>query len=130
MVTLIWGLNGIIDRQALSTGHPIEVNFVTTLTMIIVVMIYFTTAKLSGIPFHFYKNTVVFAILNGILIPTAYVIFLFALSRAGLTAVVAITSTYPIITFILAVMLLNEPVSVNKVLGIILVVAGLLIFIK
>lgn len=130
VVTLIWGINGIIDRQALSTGHPIEVNFITTLTMITMGLVYLAAAKWWGIPFHFYKNTVVFAITNGILIPTAYVIFLYALSRGALTTVVTITATYPLITFILAVAFLHEPMTINRVLGIIIIIIGLCIFVN
>lgn len=130
IVTCIWGINSIIDRQALSTGHPFEVNFITAITMLTMSVFFLTAGKWIGIPFHFNKNTVGFAITNGILVPTAYVIFLYALSRGALTTVVTITATYPLITFILAAAILNEPVTLNKVLGILLVAFGLFVFIN
>ncbi|GGG13339.1 EamA family transporter [Paenibacillus abyssi] len=129
-VTFIWGINGLIDRQALTTGHPLEVNFITTVTMLVVAFIYLLSAKLAGIPFHFHKNTVIFAMTNGILVPTAYVVFLYALSRGALTTVVTITATYPLITFILAVIFMNEAISINKLTGMALIVIGLYVFVK
>ncbi len=132
LVTFIWGLNGIIDKKALATGHPIEVNFITTFTMIGMAFVYFIAAKYWGIPlqFKFKMNTVFFAMTNGILIPTAYILFLFSISKGSLSTVVTITATYPIVTFLLSIGLLNEPVSFNKIFGIVLVVAGLFIFAK
>ncbi|WP_199615708.1 EamA family transporter [Paenibacillus alkalitolerans] len=129
-VTFIWGINGVIDRQALIKGHPVEINLIVTLTMTVVAFIYFALAKMWGIPMQFSKSSMTFAVSNGILIPTAYLIYLYALSRGSLTTVVSITATYPIITFLFAVLLLNEPVSFNKIVGIIMVVAGLYIFVR
>ncbi|EXX88899.1 membrane protein [Paenibacillus darwinianus] len=130
MVTFIWGINGIIDRQALQTGHPLEVNFITAFTMLIVALVYLMAAKLGGMPFQFHRNTVLFAMTNGILVPTAYVVFLYALSRGSLTTVVTITATYPIVTFVLAVLLMNEAVSASKVAGMALIVLGLFLFVR
>jgi transporter family protein len=130
IVTLIWGVNGIIDRKALSTGHPIEVNFITTLTMVVMVIFYLSLAKWWGIPFHFHKNTVLYAMLNGMLIPTSFVIYLYALSRGSLTTVVAITATYPLITYLLAAVLLKEPLTANKIIGVTMTMIGLYFVIK
>lgn len=38
--------------------------------------------------------------------------------------------SYPIVTFLLSIGLLNEPVSSNKMIGIVLVVTGLFIIAK
>lgn len=130
VVTLIWGVNGILDRKALVTGHPLEVNFIGTLAMITVALVYLAIAKWHNIPLSFHRNTVMFAALNGVLVPTAYVIFLYALSRGALTTVVTITAAYPIVTYILAVIFLNEPITASKLAGIAIVVIGMLIFIK
>lgn len=130
IVTFIWGINGLIDRQAITTGHPLEVNFITTFTMFIVASIYLMAAKVGGMPFHFHRNTILFAMTNGILVPTAYVVFLYALSRGSLTTVVTITASYPLVTFVLAVLLLNETVSPSKVAGMALIVLGLFLFVR
>lgn len=130
VVTLIWGVNGILDRKALATGHPLEVNFIGTLAMIAVALVYLAIAKWQHIPLAFHRSTVLFAALNGVLVPTAYVIFLYALSRGALTTVVTITAAYPIITYILAVLFLNEPVTPSKLAGIVIVVIGMIVFVK
>jgi transporter family protein len=130
IVTMIWGVNGLIDRKALSTGHPIEVNFITTLTMIVMVIFYLFLAKWWGISFHFHKNTVLYAMLNGILIPTSFVIYLYALSRGNFTTVITITATYPLITYILAAVLLKEPFTINKLIGVTMTMTGLYYVIK
>ncbi|UFJ39823.1 DMT family transporter [Brevibacillus humidisoli] len=125
LVTLIWGVNGLIDRKALSTSHPIEVNFITTLTMVAVVFLSFTLARWSGVPFHFHKNTVLYAVLNGILIPASFIIYLYALSKDNFTTVITITATYPLITCILASILFKEPLTANKFIGLTMTVIGL-----
>lgn len=123
--TVVWGLNPVIDKQALKTGHPIEVNFITTMTMAIVVSLYFALAKKSGVQFSFSPTTFTFSIINGILIPTSFVAYLFALSQGNLSKVVMTTATYPIIAILFAVFLFKETITLGQWMGIMCTIFGI-----
>lgn len=128
--TVVWGLNVIIDKQALKTGHPIEVNFITTMTTAIVVCIYFSLAKKNGLHFSYSPQTVLLSVLNGVLIPTSFVVYLHALSKGEISQVVMATATYPIIAILFAMFAFNESVSASQWLGILCTVFGIFLVMK
>ncbi|WP_167577444.1 EamA family transporter [Ammoniphilus sp. YIM 78166] len=128
--TVIWGLNVIIDKQALRTGHPIEVNFITTMTTALVVCVYFMIAKKSGVQFNYTPQTLAFSVLNGLLIPTSFVAYLYALAKGNVSQVVMITATSPIIAILFAVLAFNESVTLSQWLGIMCTIFGIFLVIK
>ncbi|MBP1933512.1 EamA family transporter [Ammoniphilus resinae] len=128
--TVVWGMNVIIDKQALKTGHPIEVNFITTMTMAIVVMIYFVLAKKAGMSFAYSPQTISFSILNGILVPTSFVAYLYALSKGDINKVILITATSPIIAILFAVFAFNEQINVTQWFGILMTILGIFLVMR
>ncbi|RXT13853.1 EamA family transporter [Ammoniphilus sp. CFH 90114] len=128
--TVVWGLNVIIDKQALRTGHPIEVNFITTMTTALVVCVYFGLAKKNGVQFTYAPQTVLYSVLNGVLIPTSFVVYLYALSKGEISRVVMATATYPIIAILFAVFAFNESVSLSQWIGIVCTIFGIFLVMK
>jgi uncharacterized membrane protein len=128
--TIVWGLNVIIDKKALKTGHPIEINFITTIVMAMVVTIYFLISKRIGIVFAFSPQTVFLSVVNGILIPTSLIAYLFALSKGDTKTVVLVTASYPIIAIMIAMFAFNEVVSFHQWFGMMLAIFGIFLVIK
>jgi len=62
--------------------------------------------------------------LSGILAVTGLVSLFVALSRAEVIRVVPVTSAYPVVTLLLSAAILHERLSPTRVLGTLLVVAG------
>jgi|GEM_PF-2885286 len=128
--TVVWGMNVIIDKQALKTGHPIEVNFISTMTMAIVVMIYFWLARKSGMSFSYSPQTISFSILNGILVPTSFVAYLYALSKGDMNKVILVTATSPIIAILFAVFAFNEQINATQWFGILMTILGIFLVMR
>jgi bacterial/archaeal transporter family protein len=128
--TVVWGVNVIIDKQALKTGHPIEVNFITTMTMALVVSIYFLLARKLGVTFHFSPQTISFSILNGFLVPTSFVAYLFALAQGDVNKVILITASSPIIAILVAVYAFNETISFVQWVGMVFTIIGIFLVVK
>ena len=69
---------------------------------------------------------VAFYILGSVVLYTlGMFIFYHAVSRAQVSKVVPISSIYPMITFVLSMMILSEPFSWSKLGGTLLIIAGL-----
>lgn len=66
----------------------------------------------------------IFGVVTGALACTALVLFFIALNAGPATRVIPLTSVYPLVTVLLGVLLLSEPLTLRTVLGAILVVAG------
>lgn len=128
--TVVWGLNVVIDKQALKTGHPIEVNFITTITMTIVVSIYYALAKKNGVAFSYTLQTVTLSMLNGLLVPTSFVAYLYALSKGDVSQVVMVTATSPIIAILFAVFAFNETISMAQWMGVMCTIFGIFLVMR
>jgi transporter family protein len=64
---------------------------------------------------------------SAVLAAAAYVVFAIALERADASIVVPVTSAYPIVTVVASALFLAERVTVARVIGTLLVVAGVIV---
>ncbi|MGH8509737.1 MAG: EamA family transporter [Gammaproteobacteria bacterium] len=69
----------------------------------------------------------VYAIASGVFAGLGFLCFYLALTTGEVARVVVITATYPIVTVLIAVLLLGEPMSLRMLLGTTLAIAGILI---
>ncbi len=67
---------------------------------------------------------VVFGLLAGVMGTLGYVFFILATEKGKVSIVVPLTATYPVITFLLGVLLLGEKVGIKHVVGTLLAVVG------
>lgn len=128
--TVVWGLNVVIDKQALKTGHPVEVNFITTITMSLVVSLYYVLARKNGVTFSYTPQTVTLSMLNGLLVPTSFVAYLYALSKGNVSQVVMVTATSPIIAILFAVFAFNETITMSQWMGVLCTIFGIYLVIR
>lgn len=128
--TVVWGINVVIDKQALKTGHPIEVNFITTITMSLVVSIYYVLARKNGVTFSYTPPTVALSMLNGLLVPTSFVAYLYALSKGNVSQVVMVTATSPIIAILFAVFAFNETITLSQWMGVLCTIFGIFLVMR
>ncbi len=101
-------------------------------------LIYSLLGSSLGIPIYLatYRNSFSFqwqngwtylGILVGIFTSLGGLLFFNAIARGEASKVVVITSLYPIVTTFLAFVFLNETISLGKIFGIILCLAGIVI---
>lgn len=68
---------------------------------------------------------VIWAILSGIAGSLGVLFFYFALARGEATRVVAITAAYPLVTAILAFIILREAFTISKIIGLFFALLGI-----
>jgi bacterial/archaeal transporter family protein len=67
------------------------------------------------------------AVATAVLAASGLILFFFALSRGDASQVVPATSAYPVVTLVAAAVFLSEPVTLTRIVGTILVVAGVVL---
>jgi len=68
-----------------------------------------------------------YGFLSGFVLIAGLFFFSLALTRGEVTRIVVITAMYPVVTLILAYLILKEPLSLQKVFGVILAVSGVIL---
>ncbi len=127
IATILWGIWGIADKKAVGYSHPYTVQWMYALTSIVLIPVwYFLGAKVQPETNH-HPGTFWWAIGGSVLSAVAHLLMLFAMSKQPASIVAALTSAYPLVTLLIAVIIRTEELSLPKVGGMLLVVAGLVI---
>jgi drug/metabolite transporter (DMT)-like permease len=128
IATILWGLKGLIDKQALTLGTPAEVYFADAIadSFIIIPMLFWYLWRRRmpqiGVP-HTWKH----ATLSMIALAVGNVAYLVALSISSASYVITMTACYPLVMYLLAIVLLRERFNLWRLAGIALIVAGAVI---
>jgi transporter family protein len=127
LAILGWGLGAFFDKACLKHMDPSGAFYVRTLFMIFV----FTPLVLWKYPqtrqalFSSDKLGPIF-VMSSVLVSMAGVFFyLKALSGGEAMKIVPLSSTYPAVTFVLALLFLGESFTVNKFIGTLLLSGGI-----
>ena len=67
------------------------------------------------------------AVLNGVVTPVTFILLFTALRAGDVSRVVPIGASYPVVTVLAAALLLDEPLTVTRTVGTLLVVAGIVL---
>ncbi len=124
--SLLWGITPIFDKlgvEKASTGAVMIIRFTTTFFCIL--PLYFIPTfreeifKLDGRTVMYISAAAVISAIFGICL------YFMAMKRMEATKVTPICATYPLVTFVLGILILREQFNWIKMLGTALVVAGI-----
>lgn len=122
-----WGLGAFFDKLSLRHLDPSGAFYVRTLFMIFI----FTPLVLWKYPqtkqalLGSDKLGPVFVLASVIVSMSGVFFYLKALSGGEATRIVPLSSTYPLVTFMLALLFLGESFTVNKFIGTLLISGGI-----
>lgn len=127
LAILGWGLGAFFDKLCLKHMDPNGAFYVRTLFMIIIF------APLAAWKYAPTKQALLGSdklgplfVLGSVIVSMAGVFFyLKALSGGAATKIVPLSSTYPFVTFALAVLFLGESITLNKFIGTLLLSGGI-----
>jgi len=119
----LWGFLGKVAAQKIPTGNLMLLSFMGGTVIVLI----FAPFLIRGFAFHLREITYLCAIGSGIVASVASLFFYFALAKGEATAVVVISSLYPIVTFILAALFLTEAFTIKKIAGMALAIAGIIL---
>jgi transporter family protein len=133
VVIISWGLWGFAEKKALEYGTPWQTLFVslfwkTIFSLPLITLLLYINENLQG----FFINKLVWfwmlisVIFNGV----AIVLIRFVLLKKGAGIVIALTSVYPVITALLALVFLRETLSLIQWAGIGITTLGVVLLEK
>ncbi len=114
---ILWGVWGLFQKLATNEMPPRNVYFVSALGAIVVVL---AMLSMSTFPLRMNFEGAFFGVLAGICSSLGGLLFLQALDKGEASVVVTFTALYPVVTFILSVVLLNESITLKQGIGIVL----------
>lgn len=117
----------ILEKITLAKMNVTQMIFYRSLsqTLILGIVVWLGTSSLSSgiIP----AKYTAYALLQGVAVTVMLFFYLSAIKTTDVSLVYPVISAAPLITYILAIVILNEPLNVLRLSGVILVVGGVIL---
>lgn len=129
LVTMVlWGSTPLIEKIGLKEIDPLMGIFIRSLVITAVLFVFYLfSGKLNELTKISLRNFSLFAasgIMAGLIAMWTY----FYLLKEGMTSkIVPIAASYPLITAILSILVLGEQVTIQRIIGIVLTVIGIIL---
>lgn len=125
LVNLLWGCKGILEKLSLEHGKPLEVYLAETITTLLLLGPVLTFFIWRGYkPALKNKHLWTYTGLSELALAVGGWSYLMALSMAPAGYVVTITSTYPLVMYVIAIFVLKEKLSWMRLAGLACIVCG------
>ncbi len=124
LTVLLWGVWGLFQKLATNQMPPRTVYFFSALGAVAVVRLLLST---SAYPLPMNFEGTFFAVLAGACSSLGGLLFLQAISRGEASIIVTFTALYPVVTFILALIVLHETITLKQGIGIVLALLSLVL---
>lgn len=128
ITSFLWGFTPILDKIGVAKASPqavMAIRFTTTFLFILpLFFIPSTRAEITGLDGRTVGIIVLAAVLSAIF--GIYLYFL-AMKKMEATQVTPLCATYPLITFVMGVLFLQEQLTWTKAAGTLLAVAGIIL---
>ncbi|MHB0995148.1 MAG: EamA family transporter [Elusimicrobiales bacterium] len=127
LAILGWGLGAFFDKACLKHMDPSGAFYVRSLFMIILFtpLVLWKYAQTRAALLGSDKLGPIFVISSVIVSMGGVFFYLKALSGGAATKIVPLSSTYPFVTFVMAVLFLGENFTLNKLVGTLLLSSGI-----
>jgi transporter family protein len=123
---ICWGVWSYLQKLAVQRLHPLHMQMVSCSFAIILLVLYSSIA-LTKVSQPFSMSGMWIALLAAAFSAIASISFLFAIRQGNVGAISVLTSTSPLITLFLAVVFLGERLTLLKMSGVFLTIAGIVI---
>jgi DME family drug/metabolite transporter len=127
LTSLLWAISTNIYKSQSDEATPLAISAIKMLgamiAMTVLVLLPFRTSPfIIPLPsFFFLAASVTIGLVIGDLV------YLISQERIGVSYAFPITSTYPILTYIIAIVFVAEPVLVSRIVGVVIAVTGIII---
>lgn len=130
LTILFWGVSPVIEKIGLRSVEPLIALFIRTLAALIGISITLLLSSSVNLSTLNLKNVGILS-LSGILAGFLGMLTYFSLLKAkNASQIVPLTSTYPLVATLLAILFLKEELNLYKILGTTLVVMGIYLLFK
>ena len=130
LTILFWGITPIIEKIGLKSVEPLLALFIRTFSALIGIFLILLLSSSFNTSSLTFKNVGILS-LSGILGGFLGMFTYFSLLKAkNASQIVPLTSTYPLVATILAIIFLKEDLTLFKILGTIFIVVGIYLLFK
>jgi bacterial/archaeal transporter family protein len=127
IATVLWGFWGISEKSAVLRAHPYTVQWMYSLPYLLAIPIWYWLGSRAAPDTNHSLPALVWALAAGLASIGALILLLFAMQTKPASVAVAITAAYPMITMLLAVLSGAESFSLPRLIGILLIIAGVIV---
>ncbi|HBA55823.1 EamA family transporter [Syntrophorhabdus aromaticivorans] len=125
---LFWGTTPLLEKLGLEEVDPLTGIFIRSLAVTVVLFVlYLSTGRLHELTRISGRNMILFTasgVLAGLLGMWTY----YYLLKMGMTTkIVPIAASYPLITALLSILILGEEVTLQRIIGIVLTIFGIVL---
>ena len=127
LAALAWGVAPLMEKMGLAKIAPVAGVFIRSMAVILggLAIAVINPVILKDIAGYNIKS-IMFIIAGGILASIFGQLFFYTALKSGeVSKVVPIAASYPLLSFILGVLFLNEGVTAAKIAGMVLIIAGI-----
>ena len=124
VAVLLWGLWGFFPKLA---SNYLESKSLLVYEVLGVALMGFIIFASIGFKPQFHTKGFIFALLTGIAGTSGLLFFLWALSKGRASVVVTMTALYPLVTIVLASLILKEPITFKQGIGIIFALISMIL---
>ena len=130
IAVLILGVLPLIEKITLGVLSPAQMAFLRGLSQVLFYGILIAYSgeliQLADVP----KTYILYGLLQGALIVVMLFFYFHAMQKGEASVVKTLSATSPMLTYIFAVMLLNEPFTLERLGGVVLGIGGIYLLIR
>jgi len=125
---VLWGSTPLIEKLGLKDVDPLMGIFIRSLVITVILFVFYLfSGRLNELTKITVKNFSLFAA-SGIMAGLIGMWTYFYLLKEGMTSkIVPIAASYPLITAVLSIFILGEQVTLQRIIGIVLTVVGIIL---
>lgn len=122
-----WGLWGVVQRLSIRHASPMMVQVIAAYVFSIVGPALFLYMKATGQKTEWNAPGILWTTLASLLVVVGGLAFSNAVSKGSVGGTVGLTSAYPVVTLALSWLILGEPITLRKAIGIAIVSIGIIV---
>ncbi len=124
LALIFWGLSDFFPKLAIGSLSPKSILVYNVVgAMLVGIVILFSISFRPEINL----RGIIFAALSGAAVILGFLFFFYAINRGKLSIVVATAGLYPLLTIILALLVLKEPITLREGIGMILALIAMVL---
>jgi transporter family protein len=126
ITAVLWGSTPVLEKIGLGTTDPLTGVTIRSIAVTAALIIYLAITGRMRQLFQVDAKTVVIFSITGIMAGlVGMVTYFMALKKGATSQIVPIAATYPLVTALLSVVILNEHVTILRLVGTILIIIGI-----
>jgi bacterial/archaeal transporter family protein len=128
--TLLYGVWGYANKLAIDNAHPFSVQWMYAAPMLLLLPLWYWLGAQAAPATNTNGAAILYGVLASLAGAAANLLLYFALQTTSGSVATAVTGAYPLVTLALAVLFGSEGLDARKLVGVVVIVAGILILLN